>query len=276
MRKITYLLLVVCCLFSVSANAAKLIATANGMPITDSDITARTRLMALQGNTGADNRRKALQNIIDDGLKISYAQAFGISPTEKEVTAEEKRIAAQLGALEPSTKVMLNNAIRAEIAWHMYIGRVIIPQVNISDDDVAAEKRNISKERGLPINVTFIRLSGIPDNIASKLSAPKNCDDAEKIAREFGGEPMKMTAPEYELSEDIRARLSGLSPLQWSVPVDRTVLLLCNRKNMKEFDKIDDVIKQNATYKKATFQADQQLKQLRRKAVVVISDPAYK
>ena len=37
---------------------------AEKIEITDADITARTKLMALQGKTSTDNRRVALQNIM--------------------------------------------------------------------------------------------------------------------------------------------------------------------------------------------------------------------
>ena len=47
-------------------------------------------------------------------------------------------------------------------------------------------------------------------------------------------------------------------------------------KKTEEYKNLDDVIKQNATYKQAMFLADQQLKQLRRKAVIVINDDRYK
>ena len=43
-----------------------------------------------------------------------------------------------------------------------------------------------------------------------------------------------------------------------------------------EYKNLDDIIKQNTVYKQAMFMADQQLKQLRRKAVVVINDERYK
>ena len=39
---------------------------------------------------------------------------------------------------------------------------------------------------------------------------------------------------------------------------------------------LDEMIEQNAMFKQAMFIADQQLKQLRRKAVVVINDDRYK
>ena len=44
----------------------------------------------------------------------------------------------------------------------------------------------------------------------------------------------------------------------------------------KEYKDLDKIIEQNATYKKASIAAEQQLKQLRRKAVVIVNDDRYK
>jgi hypothetical protein len=52
--------------------------------------------------------------------------------------------------------------------------------------------------------------------------------------------------------------------------------LICSEKKGSEYKNLDEIIKQNATFKKASFTADQQLKQLRRKAVIIINDDRYK
>ena len=120
------------------------------------------------------------------------------------------------------------------------------------------------------------RVFDIPADVATKLTKPKSCDDAMEMAEELGGAPQKFTALQYELSEDIRERVATLPKLTWSPVVDKSVLLVCNSKKTDEYGKLDDIIKQNAMYKQAMFIADQQLKQLRRKAVIVINDDRYK
>ena len=92
----------------------------------------------------------------------------------------------------------------------------------------------------------------------------------------MGGIPQKFTAMQYELSADIRARVAALPILTWSKREDNSVLLVCSTKNTDEYKNLDEIIKQNTTYKQAMFLADQQLKQLRRKAVIVINDDRYK
>ena len=261
-------------MFLIPAYGASVVANVNGTPITDADITARTKLMALQGKTSTDNRRVALQNIIDDSVKIAYASNFNVVPDDKTVDKEFKKM--KLGDLSTLEAQMAKNALRAEIAWQIVVARTILPTVDVTAEDINAEKVNLAREHGLPLEVTIIRLTDIPADVAQQLSKPKSCDNAMEIAENLGGVPQRFTAMQYELSADIRERTSGLSNLTWSPLQDNTVLLVCETKKTKEYKDLDTIIKQNAQYKQAMFLADQQLKQLRRRAVVVINDDRYK
>ena len=270
-----YLIIIACCLFVVSpAFCASVVATVNGTPITDTDITARTKLMAREGNVSMDNRRQALQNIIDDSVKLNYAANFGVKPTDADAAAELKRM--NLSDLTASERAMALSAIKAGMAWQVVIARTILPTIDVTKEDVNAMKNEIAREQGLPIEMTIVRLMDIPAEVASKLTKPKSCEDAIKIAEDMGGAPQKFVAKQYELSADIRARVVGLPILTWSPRVDDSVLLVCSTKKTAEYGKLDDMIKQNAIYKQAMFISDQQLKQLRRKAVVIINDNRYK
>lgn len=259
---------------TLPAMSASVVANVNGTPITDTDITARTKLMARQGQTSTDNRRVALQNIIDDSVKLNYAANFGIKPTDQDAVAELKRM--NLSDLSASETAMAISAIKAEMAWQVIVARTILPTIDVSQEDVSAMKNELAREQGLPIEMEIVRLTDIPADIASKLTKPKSCDDAVKMAEGLGGYPQKFTAKQYELSIDIRNRVVGLPVLTWSPRVDDSVLLVCSAKKTSEYGKLDDLIKQNAIYKQAMFVSEQQLKQLRRKAVVVINDDRYK
>ena len=253
---------------------ASVVASVNGTPITDTDITARTKLMARQGKTPTDNRRVALQNIIDDNIKLEYARNFNTVPDDDVVNAEFKKL--NLGDMSASEQDMAKNALRAEIAWQIIVARTIMPNVNVAHEDVVAEKNNLAREHGLPIEMTIVRLTDIPDDVVKQLKKPKSCDDAMEMARNLGGAPQKFVAKQYELASDIRERVTNLGKLVWSKKQDGSVLLVCDSKKTDEYKNLDDMIKQNATYKQAMFMADQQLKQLRRKAVIVINDDRYK
>ena len=262
------------CVLSGAAHGASVVASVNGEPITDADITARVTLMNKQGKTSTDNRRQALQNIIDDNVKLAYASNFNAVPDDQVVDEELKKM--KLGDLSATERAMAKSALRAEIAWQIIVARTILPTVDITDADIATERNAIARDQGLPIEMTIVRLIDIPADVAAKLTKPTSCDDAMQMARNLGGAPQKFTALQYELAEDIRARVVGLPKLTWSPVVDRSVLLVCGTKKTDEYGKLDDIIEQNASFKQAMFIADQQLKQLRRKAVVVINDDRYK
>ena len=262
------------CLFCMPVYATTVVATINGKTVTDDDITARVKLMARQGNTSTDNRRVALRNMIDDVVKLKYAANFGVSPSDKDVDSELKHMG--LSGLSENEKNVAKDAIKANIAWQIIVARTILPMVNITNSDIDAEKAEVSRAHGLPMEVTLVRLVDVPDDIYKQLSKPKSCDNAVEMAENLGGSPQKFTALHYELSPDIRNVIDKLPTLTWSKPVDSSVFLVCSTKKTKEYGQLDKMLKQNAEYKQAMSMADQQLKQLRRKAVVVIKDDRYK
>ncbi len=279
MKKFTIILSVILGLWSFSGHAASVVATANQNPITDSDITARVKLMILQGKKTTDNRKQALNNIINDYVKLSYAEQFKMTPSDAEVKKQIKHMqdnGLNIDGIDSTTRAMMNFAVRADIAWQMIIGRTILPMVDVDQSEIDAELAELERTHGLPVNITMVRLVDIPKSIADKLTKPKSCDDAMQMAKNMGGEPQKITAVEYELDESVRKRIAGLPIMQWSNRVDNSVLLVCSKTKNKEYGKLDDIIKQNAMYKKAIFTGEQQLKQLRRKAVIVINDARYK
>ncbi|MBO4683600.1 MAG: hypothetical protein J5611_03440 [Alphaproteobacteria bacterium] len=273
MKKI-WVLLSVILLNTEIANAATVVATVGGKPITDTDITARTELMSRQGNTATDNRHQALQNIIDDTVKLNYAANFGAVPSDRDVDSELARM--NLGEMSASMREMARNAMRADIAWQMIIARTIMPTIDVTKEDIQNEKISLEREHGLPLELTMVRLVDVPDSVVKKLTKPKSCDDAVDMAEKLGGTPQKFTALQYEIAPEVREQIAGIGNLTWSDAVDGNVFLVCSSKKTSEYGDLDKVIKQNAMYRQAMFIADQQLKQLRRKAVVVINDNRYK
>lgn len=274
MRFKTIVFLVFSALTIQPSFAVSIVATIGEKPITDTDVTARTKLMLKQGDTSTDNRIKAFRNIVDDYVKLEYAKNFNASPSESDVKNEIKKM--NLGDMSATEMAMAKTAVAANIAWQMVIARTVVPTIDVSDEDIEQEKQDLERTRGLPLEMTLIRLVDIPSDLAIKLTNPKSCDDAINMAKKMGGAPQKFTALQFELSSDIRDRVVGLPKLTWSEPKDNSVLLVCDVKKTNDYGKLDDIIKQNAIYKKAMFTADQQLKQLRRKAVVVINDSKYR
>ena len=274
MKIYKYLGALISCMLVLPTWGASVVASVNGTPITDVDITNRTKLMARQGKNPTDNRRVALQNIIDDSVKLAYASNFNAVPEDKIIDQELKKM--NLGDLSSGEREMARSALRADIAWQIVVARTVLPTVDTTTEDINAERADLAREHGLPVEMTIVRLTDVPREIVDKLTKPKSCDGAMEMAEMYGGTPQKFTVMQYDLSADVRERIASLPNLTWSPAVDGTVLLVCSTRKTDEYKNLDDIIKQNATYKQAMFVADQQLKQLRRKAVVVINDDRYK
>jgi len=266
---------IICFVFIfTSANASSVIASIGNTPITDTDITSRAQLMEKQGQSPTDNRRVALQNIIDDNIKLNYAQTLKIVPTDTEIKKQLGDM--NLGELTSVQKAMAQMAVSASIAWQMVIARTIVPTIDIDEDAIKTEKKDLEAVHGLPLEMTMLNLIDIPENIAKKLTKPTDCNNAIKIANDLGGNPQKIIVKEYELSKDVLERVAGLDTMTWSKWSNNSVFLICDKNKTDEYGDLDNIIKQNAMYKKAMFIADQQLKQLRRKAVIVVNDKRYK
>jgi peptidyl-prolyl cis-trans isomerase SurA len=83
-----------------SARAADqgIVATVNDIPITSFDIDQRLRLLEILGRKqeGDDARRKALQMMIDEVIKIAEGTKYKVNATDKEIDAQMGRVAKGL------------------------------------------------------------------------------------------------------------------------------------------------------------------------------------
>src|SRR6188472_3834077 len=69
-----------------SAAQAQVVVLVNGSPITELDVTQRTKLMQL-GTNKAPSRKEVLDDLINDHLKIFIAQRYGLEITESDVNS---------------------------------------------------------------------------------------------------------------------------------------------------------------------------------------------
>ncbi|MDR1826250.1 MAG: SurA N-terminal domain-containing protein [Rickettsiales bacterium] len=235
--------------------AATIVATVNGNPITDVDITERTKIIP----PALNNRDAAKNAIIDDYIKLEYAKSMKIEPSEKEVAAAIK---------EHKDNPQMRLYARATLSWQIMIMRALVPSISVSESDLDMEMADLERAHGLPLDVTFLRLIDVPKEIYDKLGKPNSCIDAENMAKKLGGAPQKINALEYELAPEVREHFIGLEVFAWSPLTEGRTFLICDKKKTKEWGQLDDIIKQNAIYKRALFQADQLLKQLRRRAAI--------
>jgi peptidyl-prolyl cis-trans isomerase SurA len=130
------------------AGAASVIrAIVNGEVITSNEVTSRMRLMQLSSHqTGASLERAALEELIDDRLRMQEAKRVGASVPDAQVDAAFASIAQRLkispemlaqglGQRGIDTK-SFKARLRAQIAWQQLVVARFSRTVNISDGQI--------------------------------------------------------------------------------------------------------------------------------------------
>ena len=114
------------CLLGTPVRAQAVLATVNNIPVTNFDVAQRIRIVSLTERRRLD-QRSALQELIDDQVKLIEARRIGYRITEDGVEAEllkmaksnrqtlaEFNVSLRRAGIEPAN---LRDKIRAELAW---------------------------------------------------------------------------------------------------------------------------------------------------------------
>lgn len=131
---------------------SRIVASVNDDAITDYDLNARALLIALTSNTPPtpENRqrlaRQALQNLIDDRLKIQEAKRLGIDASDQEVSASIQTIERNnrmppgglFAALDRANVPVatLIDQVKADLMWQKVLRRRVLPQVRVATEEV--------------------------------------------------------------------------------------------------------------------------------------------
>ncbi|UJW85731.1 SurA N-terminal domain-containing protein [Devosia sp. SL43] len=115
--------------------------TVNGTPITDTQISQRVKLFALEGNNGGT--RGAQEQLITEAIQMSEAKRLGITVSNSQVDDAFLQIARNINVSQDKLQQMLQQGginmdtlkdrLRTAIAWNAVTEQAIMPQVQISD-----------------------------------------------------------------------------------------------------------------------------------------------
>jgi peptidyl-prolyl cis-trans isomerase SurA len=124
---------------------AQVVVIANGSPITEYDIQQRMKLDAISQKS--PNRQQAINDLIDDRLKIARAKVYGLEVGDSEITgAFENMAGRQHITLAQFTQVLERSGIspntvkariRAEMTWQQLIRGKYNSSLQIGDSDIA-------------------------------------------------------------------------------------------------------------------------------------------
>ena len=231
----------------------RIVASVNDDAITDFDIDARSRLLLASSNnnksTAEFNRvkRTALNELIDERLKLQEAKRLGIEATENEIKAAistiEKNNKKQPGGIfQELTQLGVPidtfvQRIKATVVWRKVLRQRVVPEVKIASAEVkdAVQKVEASEDK------TLVRIAEIflpfenDERPAVTLDKIKDLRDKATSTQAFiqlaklhsraptasvGGDlgEIELNAFEPKLREGIKS----LKPGETSVPIELT------------------------------------------------------
>jgi peptidyl-prolyl cis-trans isomerase SurA len=129
------------------SNAQQVAALVNGEPITELDISQRIRLLQLSAHK-AVSRQEALDELIDEKLKLRIAQRYTVEITDREVNSTFAGIARRSGASTEQFAQALSKAglsvdavktrIKADIGWAQIIRSKYQGSLQVGEKDVTS------------------------------------------------------------------------------------------------------------------------------------------
>lgn len=133
---------------TVIASAQQVAVLVDGVPITELDITQRTKFLEMSTHK-APTRQDVVAALIDEIIELREAKRFGIDPQDSDVNEAYVNIANNMGVDTQKLTQMLTNGgasettlkqnLRAQMAWSSLVRGRYKASLEIRDSDVEAQ-----------------------------------------------------------------------------------------------------------------------------------------
>ena len=281
-----------------AAAQTTIVAVVNGEPITSYDLRQREALMRLTGVRG-NVRQQALDELIDDAVRITEAERYQVSASEGQVNAAIAEIAkrvklspGQLGQALGQSGVnieTLRDRLRAQIAFNSLTRARFRRSGMVSEQELVAALLK-DEERENTIETTLYDLEQItialPDD-PSQARLNRANKRAEDLRRRFtscrDGVPMarktrnvvvkpfgKRLAP--ELTREARAALEDVAVGRLSKPIrvprGLVMFAVCDKSTQRSTNAAMKELEPTMEEERGRQFSQQYLRQLRRDAVI--------
>ncbi len=143
---------------------AQIAALVNGEPITALDVQHRMRLIQISSRK-QPTRQEALEELIDDKLKLSIAKRYTINITDREVDATFASIASRSGASPQQFEQMLSQAgltgaafkakLRSDIAWQSIVRGKFQSSLQVGERDVVAALESKTADQKSEVSIEY-------------------------------------------------------------------------------------------------------------------------
>lgn len=281
-----------------TAGAQQVVVLVDGIPITELDVTQRTKFIELSMHR-TPTRKEVVDMLIDETLEVREAKHFSIEPTDSEVNDAYASIASGMGVDTQKMTQMLTSGgaseatlkhnLRAQIAWNNLVRGRYKSSLEIRDSDVEAElelhKADQSRQVGYEYVLRPIILvvpHGSPDSAyeVRKRDADAlrgrfdNCNDGVAFARAL--REVAVRDPVNKSSADLPQELRDIldkTELGHLTPPEQTtegiqMFAICSKKESKSDTPEAKKVREQMFQQKFGVQAKRYIAELRRAAMI--------
>ncbi|MCV0425687.1 MAG: peptidylprolyl isomerase [Roseibium sp.] len=285
--------------FSAPAHAAIKVIV-NDVPITDYDISQRSRLITLtQRKSGAAAKRQAEQELIDDQIKLGEAERVGVEVSQSEVDGAYNNIArnvkmspAQLskalgsGGVKPAT---LKARLKAQLAWNQVLRRRFSGKIEVNESDIIAalqKKDEADRQKSVEYDLKRI-IVVVPKNSSGGFkskrkqesnkirSAFNGCEDAGSVLGQYSEVVVKPIGRrlETELPQQMREEIQALEPGKLTkpstTPVGYEMIAICGKREIASDIAVRTELENDLRAKEGESQSRRYLMDVRRRATII-------
>jgi peptidyl-prolyl cis-trans isomerase SurA len=187
---------------AVSAAGQGIVATVNDIPITTFDVDQRIKLWSVLGGRSTEQRKKALDSLIDDIVMKAEAKKYKLDPKDAEVDAQIERMAKGSGTdakgLGAKLKKQglsisaLRKYIASQIAFNRWLANVKKDKVQVDQTKVDKKYNEIvSDPRLKPVTVYQIQEIMFPvDQVSEAMMGQlivARAADAQQFSKQYKG-----------------------------------------------------------------------------------------
>lgn len=296
-----------------SADGQVVIVTVNDTPITTFDVTQRVGLNVVLGRGQGsieDQRKRALENLIDDQVKLAEAKKYNATPDDKMIDAQIDKMAkgtdtdakglAEKLKTKGSSMSTLRTLVTAQIAFNRLLNAMYKVKVNVDPAEVDKKLNEISNDPRLqPVTVYEIMEIEMPventnDAMAEQLlqaraadaamyrSKFKSCASAKQAASGIYNVRVSKTMqadgrripPPLKAALD-KARVGSLiGPARSKDGIQ--MIAFCSKKNVAPDKPTREQVEMMLSNKKFDVYQERYMRELRRNAFIEYKDASAK
>jgi peptidyl-prolyl cis-trans isomerase SurA len=274
---------------------AQVAALVNGAPITELDITHRSKLIQVMTHKSA-TRQQALKELVDDHLKIFITKRYGIEATPKEV----ENAFAGMAQRSHSTPQQLEQQmvrqglsvsalkfkIQADLGWNNLIRGKFSSSLQINDRDIRIamqshdEAKQSTESHVYTLQpITFVAPAGSQESArrgeAENLRGRfQSCTDGLKLARVLRGvvvgDPIKRTSADLapQLREILDKMDIGKLTAPEVTPQGIQMFALCDRKTSDADSPAERTTREQLYSKRFAAESKKYLDEVRRQSMI--------